>query len=147
MQGISKIINYLAHVCQTWPRAIVLVLNDNYSVDKVLREGFPRRVVKKIYRRCRHFLYPRGTFPKLHVPSVHIFENICTEGVHLRFALHIVEGVHNRALNVSEAVKCLCCCLDTRNMNLQCHRGFRDVAEGFNLRMSQRASPRYHKHE
>ena len=55
-------------------------------------------------------------------------------------------GRCEEALNVAEGVKCLCCCLDTRNMNelamswrvLGCCGGFRDITEGF--AMLRRAS-------
>jgi hypothetical protein len=43
--------------------------------------------------RHRRLLYPRGTFLKLPVSMAHLFQNICTQGVHLRFALHVAEGV------------------------------------------------------
>jgi hypothetical protein len=48
------------------------------------------------HRRCRRFLYPRGTFPKLFVPRAHMFENICICDVYLSFALYVGEGVATR---------------------------------------------------
>jgi hypothetical protein len=46
------------------------------SVDEVLGEGFPGRIVKR-FGRCR-LLYPWHTFPRVHVPMAHIFENFST---------------------------------------------------------------------
>jgi hypothetical protein len=68
-----------------------------YSVDEVLGEGFPERIVKRFgsggggHRRC--LLYPRRTFLKLPVPTVHMFKKFCTLSVHFRFALDVTEGV------------------------------------------------------
>jgi large subunit ribosomal protein L7/L12 len=55
------------------------------SVDEVLGEGFPGRIVKRFGRssRRRRLMYPWGTFLKLPVPSAHMFEHIYNQGVHL----------------------------------------------------------------
>jgi hypothetical protein len=62
------------------------------SVDEVLGEGFPGRIVKRFGRR-RRLLYPWRTFPNLHVPTAHMFKDFCTHGVHFHFASDVEEGV------------------------------------------------------
>jgi hypothetical protein len=63
-------------------------------LTRYLERVFPRKISKAFGRHHRRrLLYPRNTFMKLLVPTMHLFENIYIHGVHLRFALHVAEGV------------------------------------------------------